>query len=72
MRFISRLLSKDKEVGIRTEQIKAKIYECLSEGKTPEQVIEDERLTGWKLLKSKSDALSYIKYINRMVERQRV
>ncbi len=70
MRFIDRLLGKEKALSISTEQIKTKIYECLSEGKTPEQVIEDERLTGWKLLNSKSDALSYIKYIHRQMEKE--
>lgn len=70
MRFIDRLLGKEKALSISTEQIKTKIYECLSEGKTPEQVIEDERLTGWKLINSKSDALSYIKYIHRQMEKE--
>lgn len=70
MRFIDRLLGKEKALSISTEQIKTKIYECLSEGKTPEQVIEDERLTGWKLLNSKSDALIYIKYIHRQMEKE--
>lgn len=70
MRFIDRLLGKEKALSISTEQIKTKIYECLSEGKTPEQVIEDERLTGWELINSKSDALSYIKYIHRQMEKE--
>jgi hypothetical protein len=39
MGFFSRLFGKDEELDIPTEQIKAKIYECLSEGKPPEQVI---------------------------------
>ncbi len=71
MGFFSRLFRKDEELGIPTEQIKTKIYKCLSEGKVPEQVIEDARLTGWELLNSKSDALSYIKYIHGRMERQR-
>ena len=71
MKLIRRLLGKEKKLGISTQQIKAKIYECLGEGQPPEQVMEDNRLTGWDLLKSKSDALSYIKYTHRRMERQR-
>ena len=68
MWIISKLLGKKKELGISTEQIKAKIYDCLSEGKTPEQVIVDIRLTDWELLESKKEALLYIKYVHRRME----
>ena len=68
MWIISKLLGKKKEFGISTEQIKAKIYDCLSEGQTPEQVIVDNRLADWELLESKKEALLYIKYIHRRVE----
>jgi hypothetical protein len=70
MGLFSRLFGKDEELDIPTEQIKAKIYECLSEGKLPEQIIEDERLAGWELLNSKSDAMSYIKYIHNRMEKE--
>lgn len=69
MGLISKLLGKDKKLSISTEQIKAKIYECLNEGNSSEQVLEDKRLVGWDLLKSKSYALSYIKYTHRRMER---
>jgi hypothetical protein len=64
MWIISKLLDKKKELGISTEQIKAKIYDCLSEGKTPEQVIVDNRLADWELLKHNKEAILYIKYIH--------
>ena len=66
--FISYFFGKPQQLDIRTEQIKTKIYECLSEGQTPEQVMADHRLAGWQMLKSKSDALLYIKYIHRRME----
>lgn len=65
MGLLRRLLGREKPPYISTERIKSKIDECLSEGKSPEQVIEDERLVGWELLKSKPAAMSYIKYIHR-------
>jgi hypothetical protein len=68
MWIISKLLENKKELGISTEQTKAKIYECLREGQPPEKVMADQRLEGWELLKSKRDALLYIKYIHRRVE----
>lgn len=68
MGLVGRLLGKEKQLDISTVQIKSKIYECLSEGKPPEQVIEDKRLAGWELLKSKRAAMSYIKYIHRRME----
>ena len=68
MMFIRYLFGKNKKFDVRTEQIKPKIYECLSEGQTPEQVMADQRLDGWQMLKSKSDALLYIKYIHRRME----
>jgi len=69
MGLIRKLLGKKKGLAVRTEQVKANIYECLKEGKLPEQVLEDNRLTGWKLLNSKSYALSYVKYINGRLQR---
>jgi hypothetical protein len=68
MWIIRKVLGKKKELGISTVQIKAKIYECLSEGQPPEKVIADQRLEGWDLLKSKRDAILYIKYIHRRME----
>ena len=68
MGIIGRLFGKEKQLGISTVQIKSKIYECLHEGKPPEQVIDDKRLAGWELLKSKPAAMSYIKYIHRRME----
>ncbi len=65
MGLVRRLLGKEKPPIISTERVKSKIFECLSEGKSPEQVIKDERLAGWELLKSKPAAMSYIKYIHR-------
>ncbi len=68
MGLIGRLLGKEKQLDVSTVQIKSKIYECLREGKPPEQVIEDKRLAGWELLKSRPAAMSYIKYIHRRME----
>jgi hypothetical protein len=68
MGLIDRILRKEKQLNISTTQIKSKIYECLREGKLPEQVIEDKRLAGWELLKSKRAAMGYIKYIHRRME----
>jgi hypothetical protein len=65
MLFFSRLFGKGKKLGISTELIKEKIYECLSEGKFPEQVLADQRIADWELQKSKRDALLYIEYIDR-------
>ena len=68
MGLIGRFLRKENKPDVSTIQIKSKIYECLSEGKPPEQVIEDKRLAGWELLKSKGAAMRYIKYIHRRME----
>jgi len=68
MWFFSRLFGKGKKLGISTELIKEKIYECLSEGNHPEQVIADPRLADWELLKSPRDALLYIEYLQRRMK----
>lgn len=65
MKFIQRFLGREKGLMVRTELIKAKIFECLGEGLTPVEVLVDNRLAGWELLSSKKDALLYIKYIRR-------
>ena len=69
MEFIKRLLSPKQRLDVHTEQVKANIYKCLKEGQPPEQVLEDKRLTGWKLLDSKPYALSYVKYIHRRLKK---
>jgi len=68
MGIFRRIFGKREKLSISTGQIKDMIYNCLSEGLSPEQVLVDRKLAGWELLKSRQEALLYIKYINRRMK----
>jgi hypothetical protein len=57
-----------KELGIYPGQLRYKLYQCLSEGKSPEQTYERLREEGEFKNQHRNDALRYIEYFHRRMK----
>jgi len=74
MGIINRLVGKrhkyktTSELGTYPGQLRYKIYQCLSDGKTVEHIYEELSETGEFKNQNRSDALRYIEYFHRKMK----
>jgi len=74
MGIINRLLGKrhkyrsTSELGIYSGQLRYKIYQCLSDGKTAEQTYKELSENGEFKNQHRSDALRYIEHFHRRMK----